>query len=94
MRHLLITAAILLALLALVSLVLAQAGQLELPWFTIDGGGATVSTGGRFVLSGTVGQPDAGALSGDVYSLKGGFWEATTGLGGHAGTIYLPLVRR
>jgi hypothetical protein len=94
MRHLLIATVMLLALLALATLVLAQSGPLAIPWSTIDGGGATLSTGGAFALSGTVGQPDAGALSGDVYSLKGGFWEATIGLGGRAGTIYLPLVRR
>jgi hypothetical protein len=42
-------------------------------WFTIDGGGGT-STGGVFAVSGTIGQPDAGAMSGGVYSLVGGFW--------------------
>ena len=42
-------------------------------WFTIDGGGGT-STGGVYAVSGTIGQPDAGAMSGGNYTLEGGFW--------------------
>jgi len=45
----------------------------EINWYTVDGGGGT-STGGPFTLSGTVGQPDAGALAGGSYTLVGGFW--------------------
>ena len=45
-------------------------------WFTIDGGGGT-STGGSFTLSGSVGQPDAGAaMTGGGFTLVGGFWAA------------------
>jgi hypothetical protein len=47
--------------------------QFSLPWFSIDGGGGT-SAGGQFSVSGTIGQPDAGALSGGVFKLEGGFW--------------------
>ncbi len=43
-------------------------------WHTIDGGGGT-SVGGGYAVTGTVGQPDAGAMSGDEYALQGGFWE-------------------
>jgi hypothetical protein len=32
------------------------------------------SVGGMFVLSGTVGQPDAGTLSGGAFTVLGGFW--------------------
>ena len=43
-------------------------------WYRIAGGGGT-STGGTYLVSGTIGQPDAsGALTGGVYSLTGGFW--------------------
>src|SRR6266705_5521518 len=42
-------------------------------WFTIDGGGGT-STGGVYSVSGTIGQPDAGRMSGGNYTLDGGFW--------------------
>ncbi len=44
-----------------------------LDWFTVDGGGGT-STGGVYSVSGTIGQPDAGHLSGGNYTLDGGFW--------------------
>lgn len=43
---------------------------------TIDGGGAVASTGGDFELNGTIGQPDAGVLIGDEFTLTGGFWFA------------------
>jgi hypothetical protein len=46
----------------------------SIDWSTIDGGGGT-STGGVYSVTGTVGQPDAGAtMSGGNYSLDGGFW--------------------
>ena len=44
---------------------------------TIDGGGVMRSTGGDFELSGTIGQPDAGVLQGDEFTLTGGFWFET-----------------
>lgn len=43
---------------------------------TIDGDGGT-SSGGRFTLTGTIGQPDAGTLRGGGFTLEGGFWPAT-----------------
>src|SRR6266850_2060379 len=45
----------------------------SIDWFTIDGGGG-FSTGGVYSVSGTIGQPDAGTMSGGNYSLTGGFW--------------------
>ncbi len=45
----------------------------SIDWFTIDGGGGT-STGGVYSVSGTIGQPDAGRMSGGSYSVDGGFW--------------------
>jgi len=51
----------------------ASAQNYSIDWFTIDGGGGT-STGGVFSVSGTIGQPDAGVMSGGNYSLVGGFW--------------------
>ena len=44
-------------------------------WHTLDGGGG-MSTGGAFVLRGTMGQPDAGTLSGGGFELRGGFRQA------------------
>jgi hypothetical protein len=48
-------------------------GQYSIDWFKIAGGGGT-STGGVYSVSGTIGQPDAGTLSGGSYTLDGGFW--------------------
>ena len=48
--------------------------QLNISRFTIDGGGGTRSMGGTFALGGTMGQPDAGRLSGSGFTLSGGFW--------------------
>jgi len=45
----------------------------SIDWFTIDGGGGT-STGGVYSVSGTIGQPDAGKMSGGNYTIDGGFW--------------------
>jgi hypothetical protein len=57
----------------LAALASARAQSYSIDWFTIDGGGGT-STGGVYSVSGTIGQPDAGTLSGGSYSLVGGFW--------------------
>ena len=51
----------------------AHAQPFAIDWFTIDGGGGT-STGGVYSVSGTIGQPDAGEMSGGPYTLVGGFW--------------------
>jgi len=64
----------------------SQIQNYDLTWWTIDNGGGT-STGGNYMLSGTLGQPDAGVLSGGTYSLIGGFW----GIDAQR-IIYLPLI--
>lgn len=51
----------------------AATAQFALDWWTTDGGGGT-STGGVYSISGTLGQPDAGAMSGGNFTLTGGFW--------------------
>ena len=65
----------------------------DLSWWTVDGGGGSLSVEGSYSLCGSTGQPDAGALTGDGYTLRGGFWagEALTG-GVHR--VCLPLVHR
>jgi hypothetical protein len=73
---------------------LAQSGGgYDLTWNTVDGGGASFSTGGGYSLGGTAGQPDAGLMQGGAYTLAGGFWP-----GGAATApedrIYVPLVMR
>lgn len=57
----------------------AQAQSFDLSWHTIDGGGATFSAGATFSLGGTIGQPDAGAMTGGQFTLVGGFWAGATG---------------
>ena len=76
-------------LLLLAGGVVAQEGY-DLSWWTVDGGGYTFSAGGGYSLGGTIGQPDAGLLTGPGYHLSGGFW---TGGGGRY-QVYLPVVVR
>jgi len=45
----------------------------DLSWYSIDGGGGT-SYAVDLELSGTIGQPDAGVMSGGDFELSGGFW--------------------
>jgi hypothetical protein len=65
----------------------------DLSWHTVDGGGATWSSGGTYSLGGTVGQPDAGNLAGGSYTLGGGFWQGGPVAQGMY-QVYLPLVLR
>jgi hypothetical protein len=49
--------------------------QYEVDWYTYDGGGELHSQGIDFDVSGTIGQPDAGAtMQGIRFSVEGGFW--------------------
>jgi len=64
-----------LAVAAFAVLGLTHAGaDYEVSRATIDGGGGMFSTGGAFDLSGSIGQCDAGTLSGGTFTLTGGFW--------------------
>ena len=64
-------------------------GGYDLTWNTFDGGGGMFSTGGAYSLGGTIGQADAGAMSGGTYALNGGFWQDFLG-----NKINLPLILR
>jgi hypothetical protein len=61
------------ALVLAIAAITARGQNYTVDWLTIDGGGGT-STGGVYSVSGTIGQPDAGHLSGGNYALDGGFW--------------------
>ena len=51
-----------------------QAQQYTIGWYKIAGGGGA-SSGGAYSVKGTIGQSDAGAaMSGNLYSIEGGFW--------------------
>ncbi len=53
----------------------AQSGGVyDMSWNKIANGGVPQAVGGAFTLSGTVGQADAGLLTGGPYRLNGGFW--------------------
>ncbi len=67
-----ITWAAMLSLIAAVTTGATGVSDFNLSWHTVDGGGMQ-STGERFALSGTIGQPDAGALTGGRFTLTGGF---------------------
>jgi hypothetical protein len=54
-------------------IVLAQGGY-DLSWWTVDGGGYMYCAGGGYELGGTIGQADAGVLTGGGYTLGSGFW--------------------
>jgi len=55
-----------------------RGADFDVSWYTMDGGGGT-STGGDFVLSGTMGQHDAStAMTGGDFALTGGFWPGVT----------------
>src|SRR6266700_3451828 len=54
-------------------------GNYDLSHNIIAGGGGSNSAGGTFVVDGTVGQPQAGAVSArDNFDLRGGFWAYQT----------------
>jgi hypothetical protein len=68
-----------LALWLVPSLIFAQ--NYSIGWYKIAGGGGT-SSGGQYSVSGTIGQPDAGAaMTGGNYSLTGGFWSLISVVG-------------
>ena len=50
-----------------------SAQNYSIDWHTIDGGGGT-STGGVYAVTGTIGQPDAGRMTGGNFTIEGGFW--------------------
>jgi hypothetical protein len=62
----------------------------DVAWYTIDGGGAMFSVGGSYSLGGSIGQPEAGSLSGGGYTLNGGFWGGVDA----PHHVYLPIVLR
>lgn len=52
----------------------ARAQSYSIDWYKISGGGGT-SSNGQYVVSGTIGQQDAGGpMTNGNYSLTGGFW--------------------
>ena len=73
MKHAFVKSTVAGALLCVAAAFPLQAQTYSIDWFTIDGGGGT-STGGVYSVTGTIGQSDAGKLSGGNFTLDGGFW--------------------
>jgi len=48
--------------------------EFEMTRSSIDGGGVMRSAGNDYELSGSIGQPDAGTMTGGGFELAGGFW--------------------
>jgi len=82
---------LLLLLLVVFSVVLAQTGQFDLPWHTIDSGGGE-SGGGDFALRAAIGQADASSLSGGDYTIDGGFLVAPLSPDAGPTYVFLPLL--
>jgi len=59
--------------LSILSALSVAAQEFRVEWFTLDDGGGT-SSGGLYSIGGTIGQQDAGWMSGGDYALEGGFW--------------------
>ena len=64
---------LLLAIVAILVIATGSRADYQIVWSTIDGGGGT-SAGGKYVVSGTIGQPDAAYSASGNYELLGGFW--------------------
>ncbi len=83
---------LLIVILSTVLLARASGPEYTLDWWTVDGGGTTSGASGSYTLAGTAGQPDAGTLNGNGYTLEGGFWGGV--MYASLYSIYLPLGMR
>lgn len=83
---------VVLVLLASITIIAIAADCYSISWWTVDSGGGN-SVGDVYTLSGTIGQPDAGAqLSGGDFTLQGGFWASSSGT--TKNYLYLPVLSR
>ena len=64
---------ILLSIIVLLSFTAIGFSDYKISWYSIDGGGGR-SSGGQYVLIGTIGQPDASYSSSGNFQILGGFW--------------------
>ncbi len=78
------------SLLLLLAGAAAAQGAYKLEWWTVDGGGSMFSAGPGYSLGATIGQPDAGLMTGPGYRLTAGFWQSGVGIY----HVYLPLAVR
>ncbi|MBK8986555.1 MAG: hypothetical protein IPM39_10815 [Chloroflexi bacterium] len=92
-QKLIIVSLLVLVLLLAAGALYAETTGYNLNWWTVDGGGGHLS-GTGYTLDSTIGQPDAGRMSGGNYVLAGGFWggDRTEATGEYG--VYLPTVLR
>ena len=62
----------LLSIIILLSMATIGYGDYSVRRYTIDGGGK--SSGGKYIVTGTIAQPDAAYSESQQYELLGGFW--------------------
>ncbi len=95
MKRFLILLSVALLLLILATVAVARIAGYDLTWWTVDSGGGS-SVGSGYRLNGTIGQPDAGLLSGGNYRLEGGYWNSAPGgpLPPILRRVFLPLTRK
>lgn len=65
--------------------------QPAIPWQTVDSGGGQCAAG-VFTLHGSIGQADAGVMSGGPFALVGGFWRTSAPVAGTNQRLYMPLI--
>ncbi len=90
-----IAALALMAVLALVSAVLAQASaEHDVSWRVVAGGGGRMESAGHTLLD-TVGQPVVGGMDSAGYRLEMGYWRGAAGVApAPEHWVYLPFVLR
>ena len=89
-RKLVFISILLILLLTTTSAVHAYRAGYSLPWWTVDAGGGN-SNGIQYSLSGTIGQSDSGIMSGDGYTLAGGYYAGGWLL---ERQLFLPLITK
>lgn len=83
---------VLITLLAVSTAIAQEGSQYDLAWGTIDSGSQTTTDSG-YSLSITTGQPDSSTdMTGDGYSLLGGFWVGAESSQSQNHAVYLPVV--
>lgn len=94
MKRILLIASILLILLLGVSL--ASARTLDgytITWWTTSGGGGT-STDAGYSLTGVIGQPAVGEMSGGGYTVTSGYLSGVVTQPAQPYQAYLPMIKR
>ena len=92
MKRLPVVFLIVIALLVLASLALALPDEFQLSRHRIAGGGGVSGDEGRYFLSGTIGQPEAGqSTDGARFALRSGYWSGPSSASA-MNELYLPVV--